>query len=87
MLVEVIFQPVASPVLIPAGDQIGRPGITQSRPGPVSAPLARRLLETTQFPVAEIAGRSGFGEVSVFRRHFTSQVGVSPATYRQRFGR
>jgi transcriptional regulator GlxA family with amidase domain len=48
--------------------------------------LARRLLETTQLSVAEIAGRSGFGEVSVLRRHFTSQVGVSPATYRQRFG-
>jgi AraC family transcriptional activator FtrA len=48
--------------------------------------LARRLLETTQLSVAEIAGRSGFGEASVLRRHFTSQVGVSPATYRQRFG-
>jgi transcriptional regulator GlxA family with amidase domain len=43
--------------------------------------LARRLLETTQLSVAEIAGRSGFGEVSVLRRHFTSQVGVSPGTY------
>jgi AraC family transcriptional regulator, transcriptional activator FtrA len=48
--------------------------------------LARRLLETTPLSVSEIAGRSGFGDVSVLRRHFTGQVGVSPATYRRRFG-
>ena len=48
--------------------------------------LARRLLETSPLSVAEVAGRSGFGDVSALRRHFTGQVGVSPATYRRRFG-
>ena len=48
--------------------------------------LARRLLETTSLPVAEVATRSGFGDVSALRRHFAGQVGVSPATYRRRFG-
>lgn len=48
--------------------------------------LARRLLEATPLSVAEVAGRSGFGDVSALRRHFTGQVGVSPATYRRRFG-
>jgi transcriptional regulator GlxA family with amidase domain len=48
--------------------------------------LACRLLETSALPVAEIANRSGFGDTSALRRHFTGQVGVSPATYRRRFG-
>ena len=48
--------------------------------------LARRLLETTRQSVTEIAQQSGFDDISVFRRHFTSQAGVSPTTYRRRFG-
>ncbi len=48
--------------------------------------LARRLLEATPLSVVEVAGRSGFGDVSALPRHFTGQVGVSPATYRRRFG-
>jgi transcriptional regulator GlxA family with amidase domain len=48
--------------------------------------LARRLLEITPLSVPQVADRSGFGEVSVLRRHFTRQVGISPATYRRRFG-
>lgn len=48
--------------------------------------LARRMLETTRLPVAEIARRSGFEDVSVFRRHFTNQAGLSPNAYRRTFG-
>jgi AraC family transcriptional regulator, transcriptional activator FtrA len=48
--------------------------------------LARRLLGTTRLSVTEIAQQSGFDDISVFRRHFTSQAGVSPTIYRRRFG-
>ena len=48
--------------------------------------LARHLLETTRLSVTEIAQQSGFDDISVFRRHFTSQAAVSPTTYRRRFG-
>jgi transcriptional regulator GlxA family with amidase domain len=49
--------------------------------------FARRMLETTRLPVAEIAHQSGFEDVSVFRRHFISQAGLSPNAYRRTFGR
>ena len=49
--------------------------------------LARRILETTDLAVAEVARRAGFEDTSVFRRHFTSQAGLSPAVYRRTFGR
>jgi AraC family transcriptional regulator, transcriptional activator FtrA len=48
--------------------------------------LARRTLETTDVSVVEVARRCGFEDVSVFRRHFTAQVGLSPTAYRRRFG-
>ena len=48
--------------------------------------LARRLLETTQLTVEEVAGRSGFADASALRRQFTNQVGVSPTAYRRTFG-
>jgi AraC-like DNA-binding protein len=48
--------------------------------------LARRMLETTRMTIAEIARHTGFEDVSVFRRHFTSQAGLSPNAYRRTFG-
>jgi len=48
---------------------------------------ARRILETTDLAVAEVAREAGFEDASVFRRHFTGQVGLSPTAYRRTFGR
>lgn len=48
--------------------------------------LARQLLETTQLSVEEIGRRSGFGDASALRKHFTSHVGPSPSAYRRTFG-
>jgi transcriptional regulator GlxA family with amidase domain len=48
--------------------------------------LARRLLETTQLAIEEIAQHSGFGDASLLRKHFTAQTGVSPTAYRRTFG-
>ncbi|MEV6570728.1 helix-turn-helix domain-containing protein [Streptomyces sp. NPDC051577] len=43
---------------------------------------ARKLLERTDHPVAEVARRAGFsGEVN-FRQRFTAHVGMSPRAYR-----
>jgi transcriptional regulator GlxA family with amidase domain len=36
--------------------------------------------------IEEIARHSGFGDASLLRRHFTTQVGLSPTAYRQTFG-
>ncbi len=44
---------------------------------------ARRLLETTDLPVTEIAPRSGFPSVSYFIRVFKNSCGVSPLKYRK----
>jgi transcriptional regulator GlxA family with amidase domain len=48
--------------------------------------LARRLLETTQLTVEEVAQHSGFGDTSLLRRHFTAETRLSPTAYRQTFG-
>ena len=48
--------------------------------------LAQRLLETTRLSVAEVTRQCGFGDVSVFRRHFTARAGLSPVSYRRAFG-
>lgn len=47
---------------------------------------ARRLLETTDLTIDEIARRSGFGDTSAVRKHSTRQVGLSPTAYRRAFG-
>lgn len=44
---------------------------------------AKKLLETTDLPVTEIALRSGFPNVSYFIRTFKSSYGVSPLKYRK----
>lgn len=47
---------------------------------------ARRLLETTERGVEEIATASGFGTPEALRRAMGRQVGLSPREYRARFG-
>jgi transcriptional regulator GlxA family with amidase domain len=47
---------------------------------------AQRLLEHTQLPLKDVAARSGFGDASTLWRTFLRVLGVSPATYRDRFG-
>jgi transcriptional regulator GlxA family with amidase domain len=44
---------------------------------------ARRLLEQTDLPIAEVAQRSGLGVVETFYRAFRNQLGVTPAAYRR----
>lgn len=46
---------------------------------------ARRLLETTQLTVAEVANRVGFRSDAVLHRAFGRTVRTTPGTYRQHF--
>ncbi|MEV6784350.1 helix-turn-helix domain-containing protein [Streptomyces sp. NPDC051098] len=46
---------------------------------------ARRLLETTDWPVDRVAGEAGFGTAASLRQHMAAATGVSPMTYRQTF--
>ncbi|WP_017543317.1 GlxA family transcriptional regulator [Nocardiopsis prasina] len=46
---------------------------------------ARHLLETTELPVDEIAGRVGFATGTSLRQHLRAAIGVSPLTYRRTF--
>ncbi|MBG6091017.1 GlxA family transcriptional regulator [Actinomadura viridis] len=46
---------------------------------------ARRLLESTDLPVDQVARRSGLGSAANLRRHFTPKVGVPPSDYRRTF--
>ena len=47
---------------------------------------ARHLLETSDLPVEQVAGRVGFGSAVVLRDHFRRVTGLAPTSYRQRFG-
>ncbi|GAB3982082.1 helix-turn-helix domain-containing protein [Actinoallomurus acanthiterrae] len=47
---------------------------------------ARRLLETTDLPIDQVAARAGLGTAVSLRQHLHAAVGVSPATYRRTFG-
>lgn len=47
---------------------------------------ARRLLETTDAALAEVARASGFGSIETLRRAFVRRVGTAPTQYRHRFG-
>jgi transcriptional regulator GlxA family with amidase domain len=49
--------------------------------------LARRLLETTDRPVEQIAERAGFGTAAALRVHFRRSVATSPLAYRRLFAR
>ncbi|MFG1608069.1 GlxA family transcriptional regulator [Actinoplanes sp. NPDC049265] len=48
--------------------------------------LARRLLETTDLPVATVAARSGHGSITALRAHFRRRLRISPDHYRRGFG-
>lgn len=48
---------------------------------------ARSLLETSTHSIDNIAEQCGFGTAMTLRHHFRQKLGVSPATYRQRFHR
>lgn len=44
---------------------------------------ARRLLDTTQLPMAKVAESSGYQNLSNFNRQFLSEVGITPSAYRK----
>lgn len=44
---------------------------------------AKQLLEHTDWPLAELAGRLGFSDQFNFSNRFKKEVGISPAKYRQ----
>ena len=46
---------------------------------------ARRLLETTTWPIARIAESCGFNSVVTFRQNFAAAYATTPTSYRQRF--
>ena len=46
---------------------------------------AKRLLETTQLPIEEVATKAGFGTVAALRHHFHIQLGLTPRGYRDTF--
>jgi transcriptional regulator GlxA family with amidase domain len=46
---------------------------------------AKMLLETTRWPLARVAERSGMGTVATLIRAFNRRVGVTPEAYRARF--
>ena len=48
---------------------------------------ARRLLETTDLSVEQVAESSGLGSAANLRHHFTDSVGVAPSEYRRSFRR
>jgi AraC family transcriptional activator FtrA len=49
--------------------------------------LARRLLETTDRPVEQIAEQAGFGTAAALRVQFKRSVSTSPLAYRRLFAR
>ena len=48
---------------------------------------ARRLLETTDQSVEQVAEACGLGGAANLRHHFTESVGVAPSEYRRSFRR
>lgn len=46
---------------------------------------ARRLLETTDCPLEQVAGAAGLGSVETLHRAFRRQLATTPAAYRRRF--
>jgi transcriptional regulator GlxA family with amidase domain len=47
---------------------------------------AKALLETSDWPLARIAERAGFGSSDALHRAFQKRVGATPCDYRERFG-
>ena len=46
---------------------------------------AQALLERTELTVTEVAHGAGFGSTESLRRHFLSQTGTTPRSYRDTF--
>ncbi|MFC9930289.1 GlxA family transcriptional regulator [Streptomyces sp. NPDC127190] len=46
---------------------------------------ARELLESSDLPVEQIAGKAGFGTPASLRQHLHAAIGVSPQAYRRTF--
>jgi AraC-like DNA-binding protein len=46
---------------------------------------AKLLLETTKWPLARIADRSGLGHAATLARAFRRKLGITPEDYRARF--
>lgn len=66
------------------GTEVGMsPGAYVER---VRLEAARRTVECTDLPLATVAADTGFGTGENLRRVFVSELGVSPADYRRRFG-
>ncbi|MET8295217.1 MULTISPECIES: GlxA family transcriptional regulator [unclassified Streptomyces] len=51
----------------------------------VRVELARRLLETGDSPLDQVAARSGLGSAETLHRAFRRQLATTPAAYRRRF--
>jgi len=47
---------------------------------------AKALLETSDWTLARVAERAGFGSVEALHRAFNKRVGATPGEYRERFG-
>jgi len=47
---------------------------------------AKILLETSDWPLARVAERAGFGSMDALHRAFLKRVGATPGFYRKRFG-
>jgi len=48
---------------------------------------AKALLEASDWPLARVGERAGFGSLDGLHRAFQKRVGITPGEYRQRFGR
>jgi transcriptional regulator GlxA family with amidase domain len=47
---------------------------------------AKMLLETSDWPLARISERAGFGSLQALHRVFQKRLGITPSFYRDRFG-
>jgi transcriptional regulator GlxA family with amidase domain len=48
---------------------------------------AKAFLETSDWPLARVAERAGFGSLDGLHRAFQKRCGITPGDYRERFGR
>lgn len=46
---------------------------------------ARKLLVSTDLPIAEVAERAGYGDYRVFTKVFKKSEGITPSQYRRDF--
>jgi transcriptional regulator GlxA family with amidase domain len=47
---------------------------------------AKALLEASDWPLARVAERAGFGSLAALHRGFQRRLGITPSQYRERFG-